>query len=159
MEKSDTNLSPKKPYLNEVLDYPNNNRPHIDTPKSKSSCRTILLAQPLCNIIKDNWKNSGFVFGDHEPLCYVSYQRLRRQCFKALNIVGFNNHDFRATFGTQLKEKGLTSAQVADLMGHADTRMVETVYARTRHEGVMKNLDAIDLLNSDLGHQIGHQIS
>lgn len=32
-------------------------------------------------------------------------------------------------------------------MGHADTRMVETVYARTRHEGVMKHLDFIEKLN------------
>ena len=37
-----------------------------------------------------------------------------------------------------MKESGKSSAQVADLMGHADTRMVERVYARTRHEGVMK---------------------
>ena len=33
-------------------------------------------------------------------------------------------------------------------MGHADTRMVETVYARTRHEGVMKNLDLLERLNA-----------
>ncbi len=31
-------------------------------------------------------------------------------------------------------------------MGHADTRMVETVYARTRHEGVMKCLANVEKL-------------
>ena len=41
----------------------------------------------------------------------------------------------------------MSSANVADLMGHADTRMVETVYARTRHEGVMKQKDAVETLN------------
>ena len=33
-------------------------------------------------------------------------------------------------------------------MGHADTRMVETVYARTRHEGVMKQLEAVEAINA-----------
>ena len=51
---------------------------------------------------------------------------------------------------TQLKESGLSSAIVADLMGHADTRMVETVYARTRHEGVMKQLEAVEAINAGI---------
>ena len=61
----------------------------------------------------------------------------------------YNNHDWRATFGTQLKERGLSSAQVADLMRHADTRMVETTYARTRHEGVMKHQKTLEMINSE----------
>ena len=35
-------------------------------------------------------------------------------------------------------------------MGHADTRMVETVYARTRHEGVMKQLEEVEAINSGI---------
>ena len=42
----------------------------------------------------------------------------------------------------------MTSAQVADLMGHADTRMVETVYARTREEGIQKRRVDIEKLNA-----------
>ena len=45
------------------------------------------------------------------------------------------------------KESGLTSAQVADMLGHSDTRMVETVYARTRKESVMKNGSMVEKLN------------
>ncbi len=48
---------------------------------------------------------------------------------------------------TQAKESGQTSAQVADLLGHKDTRMVEKIYARTRHHSVMKQLEAIERLN------------
>ena len=71
--------------------------------------------------------------------------------FKKLGILGkFNNHDWRATFGTQLKEQGLSSAIVADLLGHADTRMIETTYARTRHEGIMKQRNEIEALNAFL---------
>ena len=45
-------------------------------------------------------------------------------------------------------ESGISAKQVADLLGHADTRMVETVYARRRHSGVMKHSDLINQLNS-----------
>ncbi|MCR5567356.1 MAG: hypothetical protein K6F61_10930 [Clostridiales bacterium] len=41
----------------------------------------------------------------------------------------------------------LSSAQVADLLGHADTRMVEAIYAITRHEGIMKQKDLVNALN------------
>ena len=35
-------------------------------------------------------------------------------------------------------------------MGPADMRMVEPVYARTRHEGVMKQLEAVEAINAVL---------
>ena len=41
----------------------------------------------------------------------------------------------------------MTSAQVADLMGHADTRMVETVYARAREEGIKKRRGDLEKMN------------
>lgn len=71
-----------------------------------------------------------------------------RSAFKHLGIVGFCAYDFRTTFATQLKESGMATSAIADLMGHADTRMVETVYARTRKEGVMKHLDALEARNA-----------
>ena len=86
--------------------------------------------------------------GGETPWCYSRATRTWKSAFKNLGIVGYTNYDFRSTFGTQLKESGVSSAIVADLMGHADTRMVETVYARTRHEGVMKNLDLLERLNA-----------
>ena len=79
-------------------------------------------------------KPSGFLFGGEAPWCYSTMTGRFRKGQKLLQISGSGNHDFRTTYGTQLKESGMTSAQVADLMGHADTRMVETVYARAREE-------------------------
>ena len=82
------------------------------------------------------------------PTSYSTAQRTYHAAFKKLGILGkFNNHDWRSTFDTQLKEHGLSSAIVADLLGHADTRMVETTYARARHEGIMKQRAAVEALN------------
>jgi integrase len=83
----------------------------------------------------------------YKPLSLSTFQRTYRVAFKKLGIQGYDNHDWRATYGTQLKEAGMTSAQVADMLGHADTRMVETVYARCRREGVLKHKDALEKLN------------
>ena len=90
------------------------------------------------------------VYGENPeaPLSYSTYQRTYRKAFDFLGLTGrYTNHDFRSTFGTQLKESGMSSAVVADLMGHAETRMVETVYARSRHEGVMKQQKWVEKMN------------
>ena len=60
----------------------------------------------------------------------------------------FSSYDFHTTYATELCEAGLTTKQVGDLMGHADTRMVETVYARSREASVMQHLDFLNKLNS-----------
>ena len=91
--------------------------------------------------------NALIVLGGDAPWCYSKKSRISAAAFRVLGIVGYSEADFRTTFGTQLKESGKTSAEVADLMGHADTRMVETVYARTRHEGVMKHLTDIEKIS------------
>ena len=95
-------------------------------------------------------QSAGFICGGEQPWTWTVMDNIKQRAYKKLQIKGFSNYDFRSTFGTQLKESGLSSAIVADLMGHADTRMVETVYARTRHEGVMKQLEAVEAINAVL---------
>lgn len=118
--------------------------------KTKASIRDFILPDPLIDILRPCAKKSGYIIHGRDPDRPASYSTIKRiysNAFKLLNISNYDNHDWRATFGTQLKESGLTSAQVADLMGHADTRMVETVYANTRHEGIMKHKNALNMLN------------
>lgn len=96
------------------------------------------------------WKAVFIIHGRHpdEPCSFSTLRRTYRNAFRTLGIYKlYTNHDWRATFGTQLKEANLSSAQVADLLGHADTRMVETIYAITRHEGIMKQKDLVNALN------------
>ena len=92
-------------------------------------------------------RDCGFILGGDAPWCYSHKERVKKRAFEHLGIKGFTPYDFRTTFATQAKESGQTSAQVADLLGHKDTRMVEKIYARTRHHSVMKQLEAIERLN------------
>lgn len=138
-----------------VVVFPNNTKTVIrDNPKTESSERTFIIPNALKQILLPHQKQSGFIIhGETEdtPVSYSTMQRTYSAAFKKLGIYGkYNNHDWRSTFGSQLKERGMSSALVADLLGHADTRMVETTYARTRHEGVMKQRQAVENLNAFL---------
>ena len=44
-------------------------------------------------------------------------------------------------------ENGMTSKAVADLLGHADGRMMQKVYAPARDEGILKQQNFIEQLN------------
>ncbi len=148
MHWEDVDLADGTAYVRCTVTYPARSKPVIQySAKSEHSIRPILLPEPLIQLMKPLRKEKGVLFGGDAPWCYATLNRRVYRGKKLLGIQGFNNHDFRTTYGTQLKESGMTSAQVADLMGHADTRMVETVYARAREEGIKKRRGDLEKMN------------
>lgn len=138
--------------IKQAVTYVSNNRaPIVKEPKTNASVRVFFIPEPLKQILQACKQERGYIIHGRDsetPVCYSTQQRIYRRVFKFLGIANkYTNHDWRSTFGTQLKESGLTSAQVADMLGHSDTRMVETVYARTRKESVMKNGSMVEKLN------------
>jgi len=146
----DVHLSKQYAEVKRAVTYPRRNQPVIKGTKTKKSVRTVILPRALVEILIPCVQSSGFVCSGEQPWTWTVMDNIKQRAYKKLQIKGFSNYDFRSTYGTQLKESGLSSAIVADLMGHADTRMVETVYARTRHEGVMKQLEAVEAINAVL---------
>lgn len=142
-----------------VVVYPDNNHPIVKLdPKTEHSRRDFIIPQPLYEILEQVQDRTGFVIHGEDsavPMPMSSFAKMYRKAFSILGIQNYNNHDWRTTLATQLKESGMTSAQVADIMGHADTRMVETVYARARHEGIMKHKNAIETLNQSFARGTG----
>ncbi len=138
--------------VRQVVVYPDKKMPVIrEKTKTKTSTRDFIIPDALKEILEPLQQESGFVIHGRDPEApcyYATLRRTYRNAFKTLGIYKlYDNHDWRATFGTQLKEANLSSAQVADLLGHADTRMVETIYAVTRHQGIMKHKDLINSIN------------
>ena len=137
--------------IKRVVIYPNGKHAVIrDKTKTKYSTREFIISEPLAEILKPFVKKTGFIIhgrDESKPVPLSTLKRIYLNAFKILNINGYDNHDWRATFGTQLKDAGISSAQVADLMGHADTRMVETTYAPTRHESIMKHKNTLNKIN------------
>lgn len=138
--------------IKQAVTYAGNKREAIvKEPKTDASARVFVIPEALMQILKTCQKERGYIFhgrDPEQPVCYSTQQRICRRAFRELGIdKKYTSHDWRSTFGTQLKESGLTSAQVADMLGHSDTRMVETVYARTREESVLKNASHIENMN------------
>ena len=140
----DINFPQNHAKVKQAVTYPTNNRPCIGEPKTETSARTVPLVPFLMELLEPVRKETGYVLGGDQPLCYSTACRIRRRAFKKLNIVGYDNHDFRATMATMLREKDISANVIAALLGHVDTRMLYTVYAPSRHEGVMKHLPAME---------------
>jgi integrase len=134
--------------IKRAVTHPKNNHYHIDTPKTENSKRTVPLTLPLVDILQPLAQSSGYILGGEKPWCYSKKTRVFDHAKAHLGLIGYSSADFRTTFGTQVCEDGATSKQCAALMGHSDTRMVERVYARNRHEGTMTQLVTLDQMNS-----------
>ena len=138
--------------IRRVVVYPDGKNAIVrNKTKTIKSTREFIIPEPLFEILKPYEREEGYIIhgkDEAKPAPISTLKRTYKAAFKTLGITDYDNHDWRATFGTQLKEAGMTSAQVADLMGHADTRMVETTYAPTRHEGIMKHKNTLDKMNS-----------
>ena len=146
----DIHLEGKYILVKRAVTYPDKNKPHVDHTKTEHSDRTVVISNGLVEILRRSQKESGYVLGGENPLPYSTKERIFRRAKAKLGIVGYDNHDFRTTFATQLCESGLTSKETAGLLGHADTRMVENVYARARHSGNMKHLSTIEEIMSPM---------
>lgn len=134
----DVDLDNRFCIVKQVITHPKNSHYPIDTPKSADSNRTIPHPLPLVEILRPSAQISGYILGGGEPWCCLKMVRVFKHAKKHLSICGFNNHDFRTTFASQVCEDWATSKECAALLGHANTCMVERIYARARHESTMK---------------------
>lgn len=132
--------------------YPNKTATIVqERGKTELSIRTVILPEAALQILRHTRKKKGYIIHgrtSEDPASYSTFKRTYTDAFRSLGMNGkYCNYDYRTTYGTELTENGFTSKQVADLMGHADTRMVETVYARRRHEGIMLHKEKLNEMN------------
>jgi integrase len=93
--------------------------------KTDARPRDVPIAEPLRPWLLAARHAAGLLFGR-----WKNVQRdLGEYCEKA-KIDRVTPNDFRRTFASWLKQGGVDSRVVADLMGHASTRMVDQVYGR-----------------------------
>lgn len=125
-----------------------------DCGKTRSAIRSVVLPEALLVILSGVEIKQGYVVHGRtreQPMSYSTHKRTYQQALDALGYKGVcSSYDFRTTYATELCEAGLTSKQVADKMGHSDTRMVERIYARARHESVMLHAEVLDKLNAEM---------
>ena len=128
-------------HVQRTVTFPDNKKAVTrEKTKTKHSTRDFIIPDRLMDILKPCAKQSGFIIHGENPNLPIppkSFQRMYKTVFKELGISKYNNHDWRATFATQLKEYGLTSAQVADLMGHDSIETTRIYLRKTNEEQMM----------------------
>lgn len=106
-----------------------------DTPKSKTSKRTIPLSDRALEILrrlKDRKKFSTYIFssgsGEDLPYSYSSVEFHIRHLCKDLGISYKGLHAFRHTFATNCYERGCDVKILSKLLGHADIAITYNTY-------------------------------
>lgn len=139
--------------IDSAVTYAGSNR-HVvikDT-KTPYSVRGVLLPKVLLDILKDIEHKHGYVVHGRDPenpIPYSGWQRTYRKMQELLGIKGkYCNYDLRTTCATEMIEEGYSSTLVAKTLGHKDSRMVETVYAQTRKQGITQMRDRIERKNA-----------
>lgn len=133
-----------------TVTYPTKTKPVIqDGGKTELSVREINLLPDVINVLSQVKDKTGFVVHGKDPMspCPRStYVKTYTEAFQQLGIKGYVPYDFRTNFATECCEAGISPKVTADLMGHADTRMVEKVYAKRRSEGVLKYRSTLETM-------------
>ena len=139
--------------MKRTVTYPTKSTPEVkEEGKTDNSIRSIILVPAVVNILQSATKKEGYIIHGKDanaPCPRTTYVKLYKKAFTELGIEGYTPYDFRSNFATECIEGGMTSKQVADMMGHADTRMVETVYATKRNEGILKNKNSLASLTAE----------
>ena len=106
----DVNLPERYCEITHTVTYPGNNQPCVrEGGKTLTSCRTVILPEPLVAILQSVPTQTGFLIGGEHPLCWASYQRMRRKafakCMKNQRVVEmqFDNQQFERGVQTSVK--------------------------------------------------------
>ncbi len=121
-------------------------RGDLDTPKSRTSCRTIPLSADACEALKA-WRHlrSELVFCDDQGKMLTAGAckwPLWRACKEAgLERVGW--HVLRHTFASHLAMRGVPITTISELMGHSDLKTTQ----RYMHLSPAHKAEAVQLLD------------
>lgn len=125
-----------------TVTYPDKKRAVVqEGGKTELSVRQINLVPDVVAVLRQVENKMGYVVHGKDnmsPCPRTTYVKTYTAAFRQLGIDGYVPYDFRTNFATECCEQGFTAKQTADMMGHADTRMVEKVYAKRRSEGVIQ---------------------
>ena len=108
----------------------------LDTPKTKSSWRTISVDPQVLKIIKEIFTDNSYVFhtvkGD--PLSPSNTSSLFQEVLAMANIKDVRFHDLRHTHATQLIASGCSIKMVSERLGHSNVNITLSLYVHSLPE-------------------------
>lgn len=102
----------------------------VDSLKNKFSIRVIALPDDVVGVARLLEGGEGLLFtaADGGPLWPSTVRAELAQAAERAGLHRVRPHELRHTAATMMRDAGLTPEEVADILGHRSTRMVEEVY-------------------------------
>ena len=108
-------------------------------PKNKSSIRSMLLPQPLIDVLNEHkkrqqksisdWKDDGFICGYYKPLRDTSIENENKLYAEIAGVKKIRIHDFRHSHASLLINNKVNPLEVAHRLGHSTVDQTLKTYA------------------------------
>ena len=117
----------------------------VDSPKSKSSLRTIPIPEFIMEILRKFRKNNNFYIlsGNEKVTEPRTLQHRFKNILKKANLPSVNYHSLRHMFATNCIKVGFDVKTLSEILGHAN---VETTLNRYVHSSVERKTQCMNLL-------------
>ena len=152
LDVSAVDLKKKIVYVRRALVF-DGNAPKIERTKNSYSVRGVPIPAPFLPVLRAYTADKGgllFSMPDGSPLTKSSFRRFWEKIQKALALETpdaetLTPHIFRHNYGTMLYYSDVSPKKAAELMGHADTTMINRIYAHLDElkENAAEKLDRI----------------
>lgn len=103
------------------------NRPKLKNPKTRNGIRIVPLLAPLKEVLLSRREDSGYVFGNEEPMTEQAFKRAWEH-YKKESKVSITPHQLRHAFATILYEAEIDPKSAQKMMGHADYKTTIDIY-------------------------------
>lgn len=127
--------------INKTMD--SHGKREIDTPKTSSSIRKIVIDKKLYKDLlklekmyqsKYNTTDDFFLFGGVKPISSTTADRKKLQACKKANLRPITLHQFRHSHATFLMQRGLNINEISRRLGHSKTSTTLDIYSHTNLE-------------------------
>lgn len=117
----------------------------IDTPKTKTSNRTIPLNYDFINLIKSFYEDKSYYFitNNKNYLEPHRYRHYYQKLLYSLNLPKLTFHSLRHTFATQAIELGIDYKTISEILGHSNISTTLNLYVHPKTEHKRKCLDLV----------------
>ena len=166
MRWNDVDFTNETVNVEETINYTSSDGMYKDSPKSKTSKRTIHLPSVAFDVLQeqlewqnrqkeklgDRWNNpSNYVFTNEygQPIHPDTLTRRFSKLAKRLGYPGVHLHTLRHSYASLLVSKGIPLKVISELLGHTEVRTTE-IYAHPSREALKSAVKEFDMFGATI---------
>jgi len=130
----------------------------IESPKTRSSVRTISIDDTTLNLINelkeeykkqyDNFNNQFLIFGATKPLSHTTITRYKNKYCKIANVKQIKLHEFRHSHACLLYQNNVPIDDIKNRLGHSKMSITIDIYLKNLPRNEKRVLDTLNFLHT-----------